>query len=111
MATVVKVMLVFTEKKDYLFRDQNREGTVKCEDVRARRVVPIGYGTHGSVLYRIRTVSVEPDSPSYWSGYPELVTAMVNTGSCQVNNINVGCHSLSHKSVSYPINSLVVVFV
>jgi len=42
-------MLVFTERKDYLFRDQNREEG-KCEDVGARRVVPIRYGTHGSVL-------------------------------------------------------------
>lgn len=47
-----------------------------------------------SVLYRIRTVIVDPDGTPYWSGFPELVTAMVNTGSCQVNNINVGCYSL-----------------
>lgn len=62
-------------------------------------LVPIGDGIHGSILYRNRTVSVGPERAIYWTGLPELVTAMVNTGSCQVNNINnVGCYSLSYNN-------------
>lgn len=89
-AAVVKVTLVFTERK-------TRIGRVK-------RMWEMGSSQSGMVptgLYCIVSERYQwtPHRAIYWTGFPELVTAMVNTGSCQVNNINnVGCYSLSYNN-------------